>query len=373
MKALLVCLAAGLALTAMARAAGPPAVTARAVLVQNGANGDVLVRQNASQELPIASITKLMTVLVALDRAGLDDVVTVAAEATVAGGSSIYLRAGEQLTVRELVEAALIQSANDAAYALALHVGGSEERFVSLMNGRARRLGLRDTHFVRPDGLDVAGHVSSARDVTALARVAMQNPVVRAVVRRSSAQISGGRVLHGWNDLLASGLGVIGVKTGHTSAAGWSQVAAARGPGVTIYATLLGSPTRARRNADLAALLRWGLARYRSAALVERGRVYGRVRTDYGRGPIALVAARPLVRVVRIDRALTERVTVASEVALPVERGQRLGEVRVYDGRRLLGRRALVAGRSVPRPSVAGRVSWYSGEAVERAWDWVTP
>src|SRR5207247_2374971 len=148
---------------------------------------------------------------------------------------------------------------NDAAWALAIHVGGgSEERFVGLMNRRARQLGLTDTHFVRPDGLDAAGHVSSARDMTKLARILMQKPAVRRIVAMRSATIAGGRGLHTWNDLLGRFPGVVGVKTGHTRAAGWAEVAAARGPGVTVYATVLGSPSRSTRNGDLAELLDWG-------------------------------------------------------------------------------------------------------------------
>ncbi len=352
--------------------AGPPKVDATAVFVQNGSNGEVLFRHRERARVPIASITKLMTVLVALERTSLTDLVTVPASATLAGGSTINLRPGEQLTVRDLVEAALIQSANDAAGALAAHVGGgSQGRFVSLMNERARQLGLTDTRFVRPDGLDVPGHVSSARDVTRLARIAMQQPVVRQIVRRRSDTIAGGRTLHTWNDLLASFPGVLGVKTGHTAAAGWSQVAAARGPGFTIYATLLGGPSRSERNEDLAGLLTWALARYRPVALVTAGRVYARTETAYGRAPVPLVATRPLVRVVRVDRSLRERVIAQAFVALPVTRGQRLGEIRIYEGSRLLGSRPLVAARSASRPGVGGRVAWYTEEVLERMGGWI--
>ena len=115
-------------------------------------------------------------------------------------------------------------------------------RFVALMNARAGQLGLTDTHFVNPDGLDAPGHVSSARDVTKLARVAMNKPFIRSTVRLVEATAAG-RQLHTWNDLLSTFPGMIGVKTGHTDDAGWSEVAAARGAGVTIYATLLGGET----------------------------------------------------------------------------------------------------------------------------------
>lgn len=341
--------------------AGPPPVAAKAYFVENGATGEVLAREHANARVPIASITKLMTVLVALEHARPADLVTVGPGASSVGESTVHLQPGERLTVRDLVEAALIQSANDAANALADHVGGGDrERFVALMNERAEALGLRDTHFVRPDGLDVPGHYSSARDVTTLARVAMRSPLVRDVVRRRTETIAGGRRLHTWNDLLASFPGLIGVKTGHTSAAGWCQVAAASGRGVTVYATVLGSPTRAGRNEDLSELLAWGISRYRVAELVEPRRVYARAEAPYGRKALALVAAKPLVRVVRVDRTLVERVVAPAVVELPVRRGQPLGWVRVYDRGRLIAERPLVAARTIERPGLGGRVAWYA-------------
>ena len=128
----------------------------------------------------MASITKLMTALVTLENARPMDMVTVSPQAVAPGGSSIFLTAGERLRVRDLLAAALIQSANDSAFALAAEVGdGSIKRFVGMMNAKAEELGLDGTHYVRPDGLDVAGHVSTARDTLRLARVAMRQPLVR--------------------------------------------------------------------------------------------------------------------------------------------------------------------------------------------------
>ena len=271
--------------------------------------------------------------------------------------------------MHDLVEAALVQSANDAAWALAAHVGkGDVNSFVRMMNSKARALGLRDTHFVRPDGLDVAGHVSSARDVTLLARVAMRNSTIRSIVDDRNATIAGGRRLHTWNDLLGTFPGLIGVKTGHTTAAGWSQVAAVRGYGFILYATLLGSPTRAQRNADLSSLLRWGLDHYAPTPVVDATREYAHAEVGFGKRPVALVAPRSIVRAARVDRPLRERIVAATAVELPVRKGSRLGEVRVYDGRRLVATSPLVAARTVEAPGFLGRASWYAGEAVSSVW-----
>lgn len=355
-----------------AAAASPlAAIGARVFIVENAANGDVLAARNPDERVPIASITKLMTVLVVLDHASLDDVVTVDRRAAAVGESSIPLRAGDRLTVHDLVEAALIQSANDAADALALHVAPTFPAFARLMNAKAQELGLRDSRFVRPDGLDAPGEWSTARDVTRLARIAMRNPFVRETVDKETDTIAGGRVLTTWDDLLGEFPGVFGVKTGHTALAGWSQVAAARGRGVTVYATILGEPTRAQRNADLASLLAYGLAQYVVVDAVQGGRAYASAELPYGRGPLALVATRPAQLVARAGRPLVERVVAPAVVSLPVRAGQPLGEVTVSQGGRVVARSPLVAGRSVGRPGTWGRVGWYASRAAAHVAGWL--
>jgi len=294
-------------------------------------------------------------VLVTLERSRLSDMVTISPDAAAVGESSIGLRAGERISVRDLVEAALIQSANDAAWALADHVGhGSETKFVALMNRRARQLGLDDSHFVRPDGLDAPGHVSSARDVTSLARLLMQKPVVRKIVAMRDATIEGDRRLHTWNDLLGVYPGVI------------------RGPGVTVYATILGSPSRRVRNDGLADLMTWGLARFRVVQTVTAGHVYASASTSYDNGDVDLVAPRSVGRAVVTGRPLVERIVAPMGVDLPVRKGQELGEVRVYERGKLVASSPLVAARSIDEPGVAGRTGWYAKRAAHNMWGWVS-
>jgi D-alanyl-D-alanine carboxypeptidase (penicillin-binding protein 5/6) len=360
-KALVAVLAA---LPAHAAAAAPPPVRGAAYVVVDARTGDALAGANVHGRLPIASITKLMTVLVALDHHRLRDLVAIDPRAAAVGESSVPLRAGERLSVADLVKAALIQSANDAADALALSVAPDFAAFARLMNAKAVKLGLHDTHFVRPDGLDAPGEFSSAADVTVLARVLMRTRFVRDTVRETTDTIAGGRVLRTWDDLLSQVPHVLGVKTGHTAAAGWCQVAAVRGRGVTVYATLLGAASRSARNEDLAALLEWGLAQFRVVEAVQAGRVYARVRLPYGLAPLELVAARPLRAVARVGRPFRERVVAARAVALPVARGTVLGRVQVWSRGRLVGARELVAARSVARPGLARRLGWYAGRTV---------
>lgn len=369
MRVKLLALGVAAAILAPPAVAGPPPVAARAYVVENAATGEVLAAKAAHARLPMASLTKLMTIQVALAHTTPDTVVSVDPAVTSVGESTVHLLPGERISVRDLLKAALIQSANDAADALAYAVGhGDEAAFVRMMNARARELGLRDTRYARPDGLDAPGHFSSAADVTRLAEIAMHASIVRSIVRERTDTIAGGRVLHTWNDLLGSFPGLIGVKTGHTSSAGWCEVGAARGRGFTIYATVLGSPTRSQRNRDLAALLAWGLGRYRVVPVVQARRVYATARVSWGRHPLALVAERPLVHSVRIDRPLVERVVAPTTVELPVFRGERLGSVKVFAGRRLLGTRALVASRSIARPSFGSRVGWYARRTVHHLW-----
>ena len=362
--------AAALAFATPAEAGAPP-VSARAFLVENPTTGEILTQHGAWARAPIASITKLMTVLVALDHARWNDVVRVRSAAAEVGESTVNLRVGERIKVGDLVKAALIQSANDAADALADYVGHGDRRaFVALMNAKAKELGLERTHFARPDGLDARNHYSTAWDVTTLAEAAMRVPQIRAVVRVRTDSIAGGRRLHTWNDLLGVFAGLYGVKTGHTAAAGWCEVASVRRYGVTLYTTVLGSPTRSQRNTDLAALLRWGISRYRQVWVVQPRHVYLRASIGYGKQAVPIVAERGLARPVRVDKPLVERVVAPAALDLPVERGTHVGEVLVYSGKKLVGRRALITARSASRPGLGGRIGFYAGRTLRHIGDW---
>ena len=344
--------------------AAPPPVHAGAYVVEDARTGEVLASSHAHEHLPIASLTKMMTVLLTLEHHKLTDVVQVDRRAAVVGESTINLRAGELLSVRDLIKGALIQSANDAAAALALSIAPDFSSFARLMNAKAAALGLHDTHFVRPDGLDVPDHYSSAADMTKLARILMRTRFVRDTVDEETATIAGGRTLYTWDDLLSIFPRTIGVKTGHTAQAGWCQVAAARGAGVTIYATLLGGPSRSVRNVDLESLLIWGLAQFRVVPVIQLGRTYATAAVPYGKRPLDLVAAKPLNAVARLGRPLTEKVVAASAVALPVRRGDVLGRVEVWEAGKLRGGSDLVASRTINKPGLGIRLGWYAGRTL---------
>ncbi|MEZ5098847.1 MAG: D-alanyl-D-alanine carboxypeptidase family protein [Thermoleophilia bacterium] len=370
--ALLACATALLAGAAVATAAGPPAVQGAAVLVGNGATGEVLFQRGADLELPMASITKVMTVLLSLENAKPSQVVVGSADAAAVGESSIDLRRGERLTVRELQLAAMLPSANDAAYALGEHVGGrgGMRRFLRLMNERADELGLEHTRYVRPDGLDAPGHHSSARDIFTLARTAMRLPAFRQLARTRQATISGGRRLTSTNDLLFSYAGTIGVKTGHTSDAGWCEVVAARRNGVTIYVVILGSPGREQRNADLAKLLDWGFAQYGRVQLISGTRTYAEAAVPYREEKaLRLVAREPILKVVRWGTRLREQVVAPAMVRLPIQAGDELGTVKVFEGDEVIAEQPLIATESIAAPGVGSRMGWYADRALDHAGD----
>jgi D-alanyl-D-alanine carboxypeptidase (penicillin-binding protein 5/6) len=369
-------LVAALLAAVAASAAEPPPVKAKAVLVADGRTGDILYERDADRRMAMASLTKLMTAIVTLEHARAGDVVTVSPQAVGAGGSSILLAAGEQLRVRELLAAALIQSANDSAFALAAHVGdGSVKRFVAMMNAKAVELGLVGTHYRRPDGLDRPGHYSTARETFELARLAMSRPLVRRLVRTRTAEIPPNRHLRNWNDLLWTFPGLVGVKTGHTDNAGWAEVAAAKRGPTTVYAVILGSPTRARRNADLTSLLDWGFDQYVRYPVVREGERYATAAVPFAEDEsLDLVAAAGAGELVRLGDGsrFVQRVIAPEMVDLPVRKGQKLGEVVVLEGDREVARTDLVAARAIPEPSLEERARWYADRALDEAGDIVS-
>ena len=367
---LLAALLVSLLLPPVANAATtPPAPDARSALLVDGRTGETLLAENADRRLPMASLTKLMTALLTMENAKPDEVVRVSGPAPSVGESTIDLQAGERLSVRDLLTAALVQSANDAAYALATYVGGSVPKFVRMMNERARELGLDHTHYVVPDGLDTPRHYSSARDIYTLAREDMRHPLFRRIVRRTGGHIAGGRSLYAWNDLLRTYPGTIGIKTGHTDLAGWSEIAAARRDGVTMYAVELGGPTRARRNRDLSALLDWGFSHYARVTLISRLRAYATADVPFSDRQVPLVAATRAKEIVRLDHPLVEKVVAPQTLDLPVKQGDRVGEILVYDGDKVVARRPLVSTMTLSEPSVLTRARWYAGRALDEAGD----
>ena len=211
-------------------------LTATAAILMDADSGEILYEKDAGRRMRIASTTKIMTALVALDRARLTDTITVTA-AHMVEGSSMYLKPGETVTVEELLYGLMLCSGNDAALALADCCGGLEE-FVQAMNDKAAELGMQDTSFANPNGLDDEAHYSTARDMAVLAAYAAQNPTFRRICSTRTATV-GSRTMTNHNKLLSQLEGCIGMKTGYTKAAGRTLVSCAQRDGCRLVAVTL--------------------------------------------------------------------------------------------------------------------------------------
>jgi len=240
-----------------------PDVSARAALIADADTGAILHELNGDRVVPPASTTKMMTALLVLENASLDDMVTVSPIALTIGEASMSLVQGEQLSVHDLLHGLLLVSANDAAMALAVHVSGSVEGFVEEMNKRAGMLGMTNTNFMNPHGLDFESHHSSAKDLLLLAREALRVAEFREIVAKSEATVAG-RYLVNTNQLLTSYEGTEGVKTGTTDLAGQCLVVLVRRNSTSLLVIVLGSDDRYE---DARNLLNFGFANYLAGAV----------------------------------------------------------------------------------------------------------
>jgi D-alanyl-D-alanine carboxypeptidase len=241
---------------------GPPGVTAASWIIYDELTDSVLAEWDADTPRPMASITKIMTVMLALENGSLDDEVVISEEAAGQGGQEIGLVAGETVTLGALVKAAMIRSGNDSAAAIAEHIGGSVEGFVVMMNERAAELGMTNTHFVNPNGLDAGGHYSSPRDMLIVGRQAMSMPMFEELARSRvmvfpDAPDGTARSATNTNRILNSYRGTIGVKTGETPNAGLTYVGAAERDGRRLFVVVFNSVGKKAHFADAMGLFDW--------------------------------------------------------------------------------------------------------------------
>jgi len=344
--------AAAVPAPAAAAAEAPRVPTAQAAIVMDARDGTVMFAKRPDAERAIASTTKLMTALLSLEEAKPGDVFTAPEYDAMPAESRINLRAGERMTVQDLLEALLLESANDAAVDLAENIAGSREAFVERMNRRAEELGLDHTSYANPIGLDDPGNYSSARDLATLARHLLRIPRFARIVDSPQATLESGsheRVVENRNDLVATHPWVDGVKTGYTQNAGNVLVGAAeRGPRARVISVVLGEPTEAARDADTLTLLRWGLGRFSRVRVLARGRTLARADVKYRDEKALLVSRRNIVLTVRDGQHLRRRVKAPGELEGPLDRGARVGSVTVLVDGRPVRRVALVTASEVP-------------------------
>lgn len=345
-----------LLVTYPATAWSQPEVTADAAVIMDADSGTILYAKNGDQRRAPASLTKVMTAILALELADPEEEVVVSHWAASVGvGSLIDLRPGERIKLGELIKAALIWSANDATVAIAEDVAGDHDTFVRWMNGKALLLGMEKTRFVNTNGYSHPNHLSTAADLARLARYAMRNPEFARLVgtRRATIHwIEPERVLQveNTNQLLHEGFpGITGVKTGTTSAAGQCLIAAVSRDGKNLISVVLHSDSR---YFDTRRLLTWGVKMLREQIACVAGEYYTRLRVKEGRLPdVPLVADRALVVVLPAGQEdlLQKKVLLRPIPVAPVKTGARLGEVIFTWRGQELGQVDLVAGRTVPR------------------------
>jgi len=344
-----------------------------AILIEQG-SGRVLYEKNADERVPIASITKVMTLLLAFEavhdgRLTMETPVPVSEHAYHMGGSQIWLEPGEHFTLDEMIKAICVSSANDAAVAVAELVGGSEPAFVEQMNARAAALGMEQTAFRNACGLDAEGHLSTARDVAVMSRTILNTcPEVLHYTGIWTDTLRGGQTqLVNTNKLLRRYEGITGLKTGTTGGAGICISASATRNGLSLIAVVLGAPSSADRFDAATTLLDYGFGAYEAAPLPKlevvqplqiavKGSAAGSVPLDYTALPGTVLVEKGTAS------ALHTELTLPQELEAPVEQGQTVGKAAVYQGESLLEEYEVRAAADAPRMTVRDAVGllWQS-------------
>lgn len=334
-----------LAGTALPARAAAPDISAQAAVLMDAGSGRVLYTHNADEERPIASITKLMTALVAVESVpDLDVKVRVRREWTGERGSSMYLTPGEELTLRELLYGLLLASGNDAALAVAGACAGDVDTFVDWMNQRAADIGMTHTHFSNPNGLQDEGNYSTARDMARLARVFLEHDVLREIAATKSITVAG-RSLVNHNKLLWRYEGCIGLKTGYTDRAGRTLVSAAERDGQTLIAVTLFDRDDW---ADHAALLDYGFARFPSHLLARAGKEFTRIPVEGSLSRfVPVVTYRDVSYPLTGEERVRVKVILPDRVEAPVEQGAIAGELQFSVDGMPVGSTYLLYGRDV--------------------------
>lgn len=333
----LVCL-----LTGRARAVE---VSASSAILMDMDSGRVLYEQNADARMLIASTTKILTALVAIRDGNLADTVKVSREAAYTEGSSMYLKEGEELTLETLLYGLLLCSGNDAAVAVAEHVGGSVQGFVERMNETALDLGMEHSSFANPNGLDDENHYSTARDMALLARAAMGNETLVRIASTRTASI-GGRTMTNHNKLLNMMDGCLGLKTGYTRAAGRTLVSCAERNGQRLIAVTLQD---GNDWADHQSLYDYGFSAWPARRMAQLGRELSRAEVKNGlRAQVSLIAADSFAWPLGEGERLESRVELDRELTAPLRAGTPVGQAVFTLNGKEVGRVGLLCGETVP-------------------------
>ena len=331
-------LACSLCMTPALAVSGEPSIDAPSVLLMEKETGAVLYEQAAHDKYEPASVTKVMTMLLVMEavdsgRISLDDMVQVSAHACSMGGSQIYLKEGERMSVHDLLKSVAVASANDAAVALAEHIAGSEDAFVALMNDRAAQLGMEDTNFLNCTGLPEAGHLTSAYDIALMSRELIRHEGIREFTTIWMDSVRDGQFqLANTNKLIRFYDGATGLKTGFTDSALYCLSATAEREGMELIAVVLHAQTSEKRFETAKALLTFGFANY-TLLDVWPNEALPPIDVSLGESPVVQPVLQGAGRIL-VDKTDLNKVTTSVEltdrVEAPVEQGQKLGAMTVY-------------------------------------------
>ncbi|MGM9590427.1 MAG: D-alanyl-D-alanine carboxypeptidase family protein [Faecousia sp.] len=355
MKRLFATAAAGLLAAAVLLPVQAHALSAQKAYVLDAVSGRVLLEKNADQQSLIASTTKIMTALLVCEQCNVLDRMRIPKEAVGIEGSSMYLQEGEILTIQELLYGLMLRSGNDAAVALAIYCGGTVEGFAELMNDKARNLGLKNTHFVNPNGLDAPDHYSSARDLAVLAAYAMENPVFYKTVSAKNIKI-GDRYLTNHNKLLWRVEGADGVKTGYTKAAGRILVSSATRDNRRIIAVTIDDGDDWN---DHTRLLNEGFSRYQVRNIVSEGDLLGTAEVLGGEGEtVEIRAAEDFSFALAPEEQPYTLVPGPGFVYAPVAEGGDAGHAYVLIAKNAVGKVPLVYGTTIEQEPEEEKSFW---------------
>ncbi len=336
-----------MSVTAFANEKQPVEIKAKAAVLMDVSSGQVLFKYNENQKLPPASVTKIMPILLVCEAINRGDIspstkVTASPEAAAKGGSQIWLKEGETMTVKELLKATCVSSANDACTALGEFLAGSEEAFVELMNQRADELGMKNTHFENCTGLDdtAENHYTTAYDIALMSKEVMKYPFIREYTTTWMDSLRDGKTeLVNTNKLIRFYKGATGLKTGFTAKAGHCLSATAERNGTHFVAVILGSESSNDRFNTAKSLLNWGFTNYKSFTPEVDKKLLADVNVLYGVKdkikPITDKSKSVLIKGVDEEK-IKQDISLALDVEAPVEKGQILGTVTVsLDGKKL--------------------------------------
>ena len=313
-------------------------LNAKSAILMEESTGNILYENNPDERLPIASVTKVMTMLLIMEavdsgKINLDDMVTVSENAMSYGGSTMFLETGEQLTVNDMLKGIAVASANDGCVAMAEHLAGSESAFVDMMNEKAKELGMENTHFMNTNGLDEDDHYSSARDVAIMSRELMKHETIFNYTSIWMDTLRGGKFqLANTNKLIRFYDGANGLKTGSTSKALCCLSAAAKRNDMQLIAVVLGAPTSAERFASAKSLLDYGFANYAVNTQITAGDEVQKIAVEKGVdkevGVVAGDSCSTLVKKGKEDN-ITKEIKIDETITAPIEAGQKIGTMTI--------------------------------------------